>query len=95
MALKTPEQIAAGVIAANYEDEEDQGRDVLDDLLSIRNLSGNDVRSLLTAAIEADRAQRAAEFAGDLSQIIEFMAEDKSNDWSEEIAKLTELEAAL
>lgn len=56
--MKTPEQITADVIAENYADEQDPGSDVLDDLLSIRDLSGDDVRTLIVAAIEADRAQR-------------------------------------
>lgn len=55
--IKTPEQIAEQVIAANYDDPD--SADVLGDLIYARALDADDVRSLITGAIEADRAQRA------------------------------------
>ena len=90
--MKTPEQIAAEVIDARpgFWRERSASEQIV-----IRH-------DLLIAAIEADRAQREfpmsdpmielQEWASTVSQL---MAEDKSNDWSEEIAQLQVIEERL
>lgn len=80
MTIKTPEQIAAEVFkASNWFQVEDR----------------HEFMDAVVAAIEADRAQRrdALDALHDWAVNVScFMAEDKSNDWSEELAELAEIE---
>lgn len=80
MAIKTPEQIAAEVFkASNWFQVEDR----------------HEFMDAMVAAIEADRAQRrdALDALHDWAVNVScFMAEDKSNDWSEDLANLAEIE---
>lgn len=61
MTITTPTEITEQTIATNYADEDiadSTDGDVLQRLLDARSLSAADVRMLMSAAIEADRAQR-------------------------------------
>lgn len=80
--MKTPEQIADERIALNYMDAT-----AFTLALSAGDVDHDGIRAMLIAAIEADRAQRTAleDWAHNVAAL---MAEDKSNDWREEIAQL-------
>ncbi len=88
MAIKSSEQLAQDIMDEVFDPE---GTGTCD----VTEVTDVDVYTALVKAIEADRAQRQAQFTAELSQIIEFLAEDKSNDWTDEVRVLTELESAL
>ena len=81
--MQIPEQIARDIIVREYGEIEITRTNVLVD--------GARLVELIAAGIKADRAQRQQKHAA-LSQVIGLMAEDKSNDWSEEIALLVAME---
>ena len=90
--MKTPEQIADDlwqhVQAGN--------------LLPYDDIDQSQFTPVVIAAIKADRAQREHPMSDPLielrewaSTVSQFMAEDKSNDWREEIAQLEVIEERL
>ena len=86
--MKTPEKIAAETLRAT------SAFPVQPD--------GPALRALMVRAIEADRAQREFPMSDPMielqewaSTVSQFMAEDKSNDWSEEIGQLQVIEERL
>src|SRR5690606_6810798 len=89
--MKTPEQIADQIIERNYEDQgspdDYPATENLNYLLQHGEVDADGIHALLAAAIEADRAQRTPleDWAHNVAAL---MADDKSNDWREEIARL-------
>ena len=87
MTIKTPEQIARETCEASNWIQPDDRHEFVDAMI---------------AAIEADRAQREFPMSDPVielrewaSTVSQFMAEDKSNDWREEIAQLEAIEERL
>lgn len=108
--MNTPEQIAAAEAAAqSVIDANDLEQvDGENPLSALGWAMGEDMGyedaliRLAAAAIKADREQRAFSMSDPLielrewaSTVSQFMAEDKSNDWSEEIAQLEVIEERL
>ena len=91
---KTPEQIAEEVAVSIYNHDGDAAERIEHEA-KVGDMDGDMILGLMAEAIEADRAQRADaldalhEWAVNVSC---FMAEDKSNDWSEELDALAEIE---
>lgn len=86
--MKTPEQIADATMSHFG--------------FSVRDPDRAMAEAAAIAAIEADRAQREQPMSDPLielrewaSTVSQFMAEDKSNDWREEIAQLEAIEERL
>ena len=86
--MNTPEQIADATLSRFGYSVHDPGRAMAE--------------AAAIAAIEADRAQRERPMSDPLielrewaSTVSQFMAEDKSNDWREEIAQLEAIEERL
>lgn len=106
--MKTPEQIAEQTIihlypaeGARYGGCEDAAWKI-DREAVVGAMDGNMILGLMAEAIEADRAQREHPMSDPLielrewaSTVSQFMAEDKSNDWREEIAQLEVIEGRL
>lgn len=68
----------------------------------VQETSWSYIEGVIAEAIEADRAQRESPMSDPVIELREwartvsqFMAEDKSNDWREEIAQLEAIEERL
>lgn len=99
--MKTPEQIAREAvrqyITAPFARNQMDPRELIAGL-GLSNAQAASIFDMVIDAIEADRAQRehlTSELQEWASTVSMFMAEDKSNDWSEEIAQLEEIERRL
>lgn len=94
MTTKTPEQIAEEVAVSIYNHDGDAAERIEHEA-KVGDMDGDMILGLMAEAVKIDRSQRANAL-GALhawaSTVSQFMAEDKSNDWSEELDALAEIE---
>lgn len=92
--MKTPEQIAEEVALSIY-DHDGDAAERIEHEAKVGDMDGDMILGLMAEAIEADRAQCAAALDALHAWAVsmsEFMSTDKSNDWSEELTGLVEIE---